>query len=375
MLSKILSWQIAIAAFWGFGVTFAVSVVLVLTKAWHGRFSMDHTQGVQKFHVLPTPRIGGVAVVLGAVAAGLHAPLDLQPMILALLLAGLPAFAVGLAEDVTKRVGVRSRLIATCVSGLLAWWITDCSLSRVDVWGLDWLLQFTAISLAFTTFAVSGVANAINIIDGFNGLASTASTLAFVGYAAIAYQVGDHELVAVCLLLAACVWGFFWVNWPLGKIFLGDGGSYFIGFSLAWVAVWLLERHPSVSAFAALMVCAHPVIEVVLSMYRRWLKGRNAGHPDRLHFHSLVKQRYVKRWFPRLSVGMRNSITGLMVGGMTLTGCVIANLTYHSVALSAAGFLILMLGYVAIYARMVRHHWCSPITFLLVKPSMVLRRI
>lgn len=125
------------------------------------------------------------------------------------------------------------------------------------------------MSVVLTAFAVGGVANSINIIDGFNGLASTASTLAFIGYALLAWQVGDAELVGVALVLAACVWGFFWVNWPLGKIFLGDGGSYFVGFSLAWVAVMLIERNPSVSAFAALLVCAHPVIEVLFSIFRR----------------------------------------------------------------------------------------------------------
>jgi hypothetical protein len=119
-----------------------------------------------------------------------------------------------------------------------------------------------------------------------------------MGYALIAWQVSDAQLAGVALVLAACVWGFFWVNWPLGKIFLGDGGSYFVGFSLAWVAVMLIERNPSVSAFAALLVCAHPVTEVLFSIYRRKIKKTNPGRPDRLHLHSLVKQRYVRRWLP-----------------------------------------------------------------------------
>jgi len=187
--------------------------------------------------------------------------------------------------------------------------------------------------------------------------------------------VGDHSLASVSLVLAACVWGFFWVNWPLGKIFLGDGGSYFVGFSLAWVAVMLLDRNDSVSAFAVLLVCVHPVIEVVFSIYRRKIKRVHPGHPDRLHFHSLVKQRYVRRWFPSLSTSWRNSITGLLVGGMTLTAVFIGTLSYDSVGLSIFAFMNLGLGYVAIYARMVRHHWCSPIEFLMVKPGRGLARV
>lgn len=362
------------AAAWGFCSTFALCVLLVLTKRWHGALTMDFTDGVQKFHTAPTPRVGGIPIVLGLVVAWGKAPADIQQMLTPILFAGLPAFLFGVAEDITKRVGVMQRLLATMASGLLAWWITDYSLSRVDLWGVDQLLQFTLLSVVFTAFAVGGVANAINIIDGFNGLASTMATLAFMGYALIAWQVGDTALASTALVLAACVWGFFWVNWPLGKIFLGDGGSYFIGFSLAWVAVMLIERNPGVTAFAALVVCVHPVTEVLFSIYRRRIKQLHPGHPDRMHFHSLVKQRYVRRWFPGYSSAARNSITGALIGGMTLTAAVVAALVHSSPWLSAAAFAALALGYVAVYARMVRHHWCSPLQFLLVKPTAKLAR-
>jgi UDP-N-acetylmuramyl pentapeptide phosphotransferase/UDP-N-acetylglucosamine-1-phosphate transferase len=234
---------------------------------------------------------------------------------------------------------------------------------------VDWFMKFTLVSVIFTAFAVGGVANSINIIDGFNGLASTMSTLAFVGYAMIAWQVGDTTLAGVSLVLAACVWGFFWVNWPFGKLFLGDGGSYFIGFALAWVAVLLIERNPSVSAFAALMVCVHPVTEVLFSIYRRKIRKEHPGMPDRLHFHSLFKRRYVARWFGQYSNAVRNSITGALIGLMTVTAVILASLSHNSGLFAALFFVVLCLGYVAIYARMVRHHWCSPIIFLLVKPN------
>lgn len=357
------------AALWGFVASFALCVLLVVTKRWHGALTMDFTDGVQKFHTAPTPRIGGVPIVLGLAVAWGKAPADLQSMLTPILIAGMPAFIFGVAEDITKRVGVMQRLLATMASGLLAWWLTDQSLHRVDIWGVDWVLHFTFVSVIFTAFGVGGVANSINIIDGFNGLASTMSALAFVGYALIAWQVGDQTLASVALVSAACVWGFFWVNWPLGKIFLGDGGSYFIGFALAWVAVLLIERNTSVSAFAVLLVCVHPVTEVLFSIFRRRIKKLHPGHPDRLHFHSLIKQRYVRRWFGGLTNSVRNSITGALVGLMTLTAIVLAHMVQNNLMASVLAFLALSLGYVTIYARMVRFRWCSPINFLLVLPS------
>lgn len=356
-------------ATWGFSASFVLCVLLVVTKRWHGALTMDFTDGVQKFHTAPTPRVGGVPIVLGLIVAWAKAPVDVQAMLTPILFAGMPAFLFGVAEDVTKRVGVMQRLLATMASGLLAWWITDYSLSRIDVWGFDALLKFTLVSVIFTAFAVGGVANAINIIDGFNGLASTMATLAFIGFGMIAWRVGDTTLANVALILAACVWGFFWVNWPFGKLFLGDGGSYFIGFALAWVAVLLIERNPGVSAFAALVICVHPVTEVLFSMYRRKVRKDHPGMPDRLHFHSLVKRRYVARWFSQYSSVVRNSITGVLIGFMTLSAIVLAWLTHASVAWSVAVFVALAVGYVCIYARMVKHHWSSPVSFLLVKPT------
>jgi UDP-N-acetylmuramyl pentapeptide phosphotransferase/UDP-N-acetylglucosamine-1-phosphate transferase len=361
------------AAALGGASSFLVSVLLVLTKKLHGSATMDLSHGIQKFHTTPTPRVGGVPIVIGLSVAWFTSTPEIKNILTPILIAGLPAFLFGLAEDITKRVGVLARLLATMASGLLAWWLTDYCISRVDVWGIDWLLKYTFISVIFTSFAVGGVANAINIIDGFNGLASTMATLAFAGFAVIAWSVGDATLASVSIIIAACVWGFFWVNWPLGKLFLGDGGSYFVGFALAWVAVLLIERNANVTPFAALLVCIHPVSEVLLSIFRRKLKKMNPGHPDRLHFHSIVKQRYIRRWFSNLSFELRNSVTGVLVGFMTLTAILIASMVNQNPLLSLVSVIAFSLGYVAIYARMVRFQWCSPILFLMSQPK--LRRV
>jgi UDP-N-acetylmuramyl pentapeptide phosphotransferase/UDP-N-acetylglucosamine-1-phosphate transferase len=349
-----------------------LGIALVLTQRWHGRLTLDHTEGIQKFHTIPTPRIGGVPVFAALLLVQPLLEPGLQTQLNTLLLAGLAAFAFGLAEDLTKRVSVMTRLLATMASGVAACWLSGYSLTRLDVIGLDWALQWLPLSVLFTAFAVGGVANAINISDGLNGLASSSSVWAFIGLGLIAASAGDFELAELSLLLAAAVLGFFLVNWPLGKIFLGDGGAYFIGFALAWVAVLLAERNPGVSPFAALLVCVHPITEVLFSIYRRKVRHYHPGHPDQLHFHSLVKRRYVARWFARFPKVWRNSIAGLLVGSMTLPAAVLAQLVYPSTALSLASVLLCMLGYVALYARMVRHHWCSPVAFLLCKPVAAL---
>jgi UDP-N-acetylmuramyl pentapeptide phosphotransferase/UDP-N-acetylglucosamine-1-phosphate transferase len=351
-----------------FLASFLLCIAVVLTKRWHGAFSMDTTDGIQKFHSAPTPRIGGIPIVLALVIAWGKSSAEIQTLLAPILFAGMPAFLFGIAEDLTKQIGVVQRLLATMASGLLAWWITDYSLSRLDIWCVDMLMQFTLFSVIFTAFAVGGVANSINIIDGFNGYASLTCTIAFTGFALIAFQVGDQNLALVSLILAASVWGFFWVNWPFGKLFLGDGGAYFLGFALAWIAVLLIERNPSVSAFSALVICILPITEVLFSIFRRKVRNDHPGKPDSLHFHSLFQRRYARKWFVKSHSLARNSLVGILMGLISLVSAFMSNLIYDDTLYCVITSLLFALGYVAVFARMVRHHWCSPIGFLILKP-------
>lgn len=356
-------------------VAFAAAVLLVLTGRWHGRFSMDGLAGVQKSHTRPTPRIGGVAIVAGLLAAWWQANPSRAPLFSTLIWAGLPAFAFGLAEDVTKRVGVLPRLLATMVSGVAAWWLTGIALTGVDVPLADGLLQFTLVSVVFTAFAVGGIANAANIIDGLNGLASGFIVVALSGVAALALLVGDTDLAFVSLAMAAAAAGFWLTNWPFGRLFLGDGGSYFCGFALAWLSVLLIERNDSVNAFVPLLLCIHPVTEVLFSIYRRRLKRASPGHPDRLHLHTLVMHRVVlprvRRAYPesqRLAKQISNSVAGLLLAAASLPTIPLALWSANSPLAAAGCCLLLAVGYVTVYARLVRFHWCSPLAFLFTKP-------
>jgi len=300
----------------GLFVSFGISVLIVLTKGWHGHHSMDSIIGVQKFHTEPTPRIGGLGIVLGLVAVSLALwqgccdAAESQPLLGLLwpmLVSVLPAFVFGLKEDITKRVSVRTRMLATMASGVLAWWLTGISLTRVDFWGVDVLLQWLPVSVLFTAFAVSGVANAVNIVDGFNGLASGVVCIALVAMGIIAWRVGDVPLAQLCLLLFLVTLGFWLVNFPWGSLFLGDGGAYALGFMLAWVAVLLPMRNPEVSVWAGLLACSYPVLEVAFSVQRRLSRALHPGHPDRLHLHSLIKFRIVRKALLHWPANFRNA--------------------------------------------------------------------
>ncbi len=357
VLSSLLQTNTLAAALAALGA-FALAVVLLRTQQWHGHWSIDSHIGIQKSHSQPTARIGGVAILGGVLAGYFFAPLDQRAILWPLILAGLPAFGFGLLEDVTRRVSVRARLLATMACGVLGWAITGYAITRVNVPGVDWLLGITFVSVVFTAFAVGGIANAINIIDGFNGLAAGSVTLILCGFASISFAVGDPALAYVSLILAGGVLGFLLVNWPLGKLFLGDGGAYFVGFAIAWLAVLLMARHPEVSAWALLLLCAFPFLEVVFSIARRHRRGLSPGAPDRLHLHSLVKRRIVCKVFPKASALAHNSITGAMMWIATLVPVLMATAWPSDRGALALGLAVCAFAYSSIYARLTQFVWC-----------------
>lgn len=346
-------------------VAMLVALLLVHTQHLHGHLSMDHHHGVQKFHTHPTPRVGGIAIATGVLLGYLLARPGIKALLGPLILAGIPAFAFGLLEDITKRVSVRARLLATMGCGVLGWAITNYSITRADVPGLDWLLGFTVLSVLFTAFAVGGVANAINIVDGFNGLAAGTVIIILTAFGVMTTALGDHDLAVVCLILAGAMLGFLLVNWPFGKIFLGDGGAYFVGFALAWLAVLILARHTEVSPWAPMLVCGYPVLEVLFSIARRRRRNLSPGDPDRLHLHSLVKRRLMRRLLPRAGNLMRNSATGAMMWTAALLPALIATQCLTNTAMLMLGFVFCGVVYSAAYARLTQFKWCfTPATLV-----------
>lgn len=295
--------------------SFILAQLLVLSAHKHGHLTMDLPRGgIQKFHSMPTPRVGGVAIYLAMTAAWMFTADPRQGALLAtLLLAGMPALLIGLTEDVTKRVSVRARLLLTMGSGGLAALWTGVGLTRVDIPLADLLLSVWPLAVLFTAFAVGGVANAINIIDGFHGLASGTVIISSLALAAIASSVGDHSLATVALVLTASVGGFWLVNFPWGKLFLGDGGAYFSGFALAWLTVELLARNPGVSPWASVLLCGYPAVEVLYSIYRRRLLRRSPGEPDRRHLHSLVATHVVQPRLAALHPNLANAAVSVLM--------------------------------------------------------------
>ena len=343
--------------------------MIVRFQHLHGHFSNDQIDGgPQKFHAVPTPRVGGVAVMAGLMAAGALIMI-MQPWYRVnagdfglLIIAGMPAFLGGLSEDVTKRVGVLDRLLLTMASGALAAWLLGAILDRVDVPGLDEALVWLPFAIIFTAFAVGGIANAINIIDGYNGIAAGYAAIVLGSFAWVSAGTGDVLLFKTCLTLIGALLGFLVWNWPKGRIFLGDGGAYLLGFLMAEISVLLVMRNPAVSPWYPLLALIYPIIETLFSIYRKLvLRGTSPGRPDGLHFHMLIYKRLV-----RCSVGSkdlasilkRNSKVAPYLWFLSLVPATVGALLNDDSVLLAIGAVLFVVYYVWLYRRIAK--WRSP---------------
>lgn len=311
----------------GMVVAFGFSAGLVATQSWHGRLTMDSDSGIQKVHTGLVPRVGGLALATGYFAAWLAMDGEAAKLFGLIGLAGLPALLAGLLEDVTKQVGVKARLMATILSGMIFVLVSGYAITRVEIALLaGWLLLLPVVALVFSGVAMGGVAIAVNFVDGFHGLASGSTIIALLGFALVGARAGDVELGMIALVLAALVAGFFVVNFPFGKLFLGDGGAFFVGYLLAALAVMLPARNPEISPWVSVVILGYPLVETLFTIVRRLRKGPGQWKAsESAHLHHLVHQRWAQATGLRPPV-LQNALTSVFVWSLPLSAMIFVSL-------------------------------------------------
>lgn len=344
-----------------FLISFLTTFSIINLGRLHEHMSGDHDfYGVQKFHHNSVPRIGCLPILMGLLAVllvGAIKSVAWSPSLSMLIVAAAPALLGGLLEDLTKNVGVLTRLSLTMFAAALGYYLLRAGISRTDIPYLDLLFQIPFFSLLFTLIAVAGVANAFNIIDGFNGLSAVVAMLVFSGLAYVSFVLGDWFLVISNISMFGACLGFLIFNYPRGLIFLGDGGAYFVGFMAAELSVLLMVRHPTVSVWFPLLLCIYPVFETLFTIYRRkFVKGRSPSLPDGIHLHTLIYRRVV-----RLPLGkdaldykiQRNALTAPYLWVLSSLAAIPAVIFWNN-SYVLFGFVILFsISYVLIYKMIV----------------------
>ena len=293
-----------------FFVSFILCLIIILSSGYgfSRRGEIDET-AVQSAHSGFVPRVGGLAIYIsilvlipllsfGFIPLSIVFDLDAEQLTF-LILSAAPVFFVGLAEDLGYDMSPKARLGASAFSSFMAILFFKVWLKSLGIPGVDALLMFAPLGILFTIFATVGVVNAFNLIDGLNGLSSYVTVSVAVSLSIIAFQSGNTQISIFMVLFVTAVLGFMALNFPMGKIFLGDGGAYALGHLLVWSAIILINGAIDISPFSILLVFFWPVADTGLAIWRRWKLGNPADRPDRLHFHQLAMRFLEIRLFGR----------------------------------------------------------------------------
>jgi UDP-GlcNAc:undecaprenyl-phosphate/decaprenyl-phosphate GlcNAc-1-phosphate transferase len=256
---------------------------------------LDHPDQGRKTHPRPTPRTGGIAIAIayvGSFALLLLLPFSggsvverNLPLVWKLLPAAGLIFATGLVDDL---VGLRSwqKLLGQVVAALCAYW------GGVQVLGIGGYLTSHWWSLPLTLLWLVGCANAFNLIDGVDGLATGLGLFATVTMALAALLQGNLALAVAMAPLAGALLGFLRYNFNPASIFLGDSGSLLVGFLLGCYGVLWTQKSATLLAMTApLMALAIPMLDVCLSIARRFLRRQPIFGADRGHIHHRLLDR------------------------------------------------------------------------------------
>ena len=343
-----------------FFVSFVLCIVIILSSGYgfSRRGEVDQT-AIQSAHSGFVPRVGGLAIYISILVLvpllsfgfiPLSIVFDLDAALLKLLiLSAAPVFSVGLAEDLGYEMSPKARLIASAFSGLVAILLFKVWLSKLGIPGVDQLLMFAPFGILFTIFATVGVVNAFNLIDGLNGLSSYVTVSVAFSLSIIAFQAGNTQVSTFLVLVISAVLGFMALNFPMGKIFLGDCGAYALGHLLVWSAIILINSAPEVSAFSIMLVFFWPVADTGLAIWRRWKQGNPADRPDRLHFHQLAMRFLEIRFFGRDRREIANPLATMILAPLISVPQVLGVLYWDDFKATVWSTLVVSVIFVATY--------------------------
>jgi UDP-N-acetylmuramyl pentapeptide phosphotransferase/UDP-N-acetylglucosamine-1-phosphate transferase len=306
--------------------------------------------GVQKFHTNSTSRLGGVSIFT-AFSVALWSLSEQSNLLMILWLALLPVFITGVVEDLTLKVSPIWRLISAFISILIVYIWMGVGITKLGFEWTDYLLSnYKIISILLTLLVVGGAVNSFNIIDGFNGLLSGYSILASLAIAYVAYALGDDLILNLSLIMAASVFEFFVLNFPFGKIFMGDGGAYFIGFMTAIIGLMLVDRQEEFTNWFVLLIFIYPMYELLYSIYRRIIMYKtSATQPDAKHLHSLIYRKLISCDRFKHNNVICNSMTSSLLWLLSLVSIIPAVIWYKNQTILIVSIFVFMFIYTAIY--------------------------
>jgi UDP-GlcNAc:undecaprenyl-phosphate/decaprenyl-phosphate GlcNAc-1-phosphate transferase len=320
----------------------AVLITPLVIHLAHRMGAVDRP-GIRTVHKLPIPRIGGVAIFVSAMALIVsvifvnnnigQAFRAAWLQLITLLGSAALVFAVGLVDDLKglpARVKFMAELLAALMLCLVGVRISDVALTD------QWVVPLGEWGWLLTILWVVGITNAVNLSDGLDGLAAGVSAIACAVIAIFAIHSSQVIMGVLMLAMLGSLSGFLVFNFNPAKVFMGDCGSLFLGFTIAAASVMCTTKSAALVGLALpALALGVPIFDTLLSMLRRFLERRSLFAPDRSHFHHRLLD---------LGLQQRHAVMAIYLVTLTATGLGLFMMFSGSVsALVIFGCILLLL--------------------------------
>jgi UDP-GlcNAc:undecaprenyl-phosphate GlcNAc-1-phosphate transferase len=274
-------------------VTFLTSALLTpfIIKAAHHVGALD-IPNARKVHTKPIPRMGGLAI-FGAFLLGYMLFARTSNQMLSILIGGFIIVLTGLFDDI-KPVPAKIKFILQIIAAGVVVFYGRIFLGRVTFLGLDFTFP-VPLNYIVTILFMVGIMNAINLIDGLDGLSSGVSSIYFATIGIIAFILNKMQGLdtILSLIMLGSTLGFLLWNFNPAKIFMGDTGSLFLGFTISVISLLGFKGATLTSLIIPIVILAIPIFDTGLAILRRLLKGEKISAPDKEHFHhQLLKMKF-----------------------------------------------------------------------------------
>jgi UDP-GlcNAc:undecaprenyl-phosphate GlcNAc-1-phosphate transferase len=246
------------------------------------RFEFIDAPDARKVHVAPIPRIGGLAMVVGAVVP-LLVWLSLEVQLLAFLL-GIGVIALFGVWDDHADLNYRIKFAGQFIAAAIPVFLGGVVIRVIPFGPVEGLPDLVAYPL--TLLFIVGITNAVNLSDGLDGLAGGLALLSLIVIGLLAYLGDGQQLMVMALAVCGAIFGFLRYNTHPASIFMGDTGSQFLGFSLGVLTIMLVQSvNTALSPVLLVLILGLPILDTASVMYQRLREGRSPFSPDKNHLH------------------------------------------------------------------------------------------
>ena len=244
----------------------------------------------RKVHKRPVPRIGGLGIYLGFLAAMIvvlsYVPIapDVAFELEGLMVGGTLIVALGLVDDYTN-LPAKVKLVGQIVAAAVLVIGFDVRIDFItDPFGDYLFLEWLAIPA--TLFWIVGLTNTVNLIDGLDGLAAGVATIASITIFLVALQQGIMFVAVFTAAIAGAAIGFLYYNFNPARIFMGDSGSMFLGYMLAGISViGAVKSAATIALIVPILALGLPILDTTFAIVRRYRGGVPIFKPDKGHLH------------------------------------------------------------------------------------------